>query len=172
MAGASGARRIVLNRAAFDEITLAVADGAFEIAKAVVNGADVPDAAPYAEGLVQGGAALAYVGSKRVGVFSKTGVTKVNKPKDAKLSKGITVIGGYGFPGRFVESGTIHAAPHPFLTPALLAILPNAEGYIKAAAIRHRIIGATRARVGDVYGAKNVSKEAYAEVRRVRRSLG
>ena len=171
MAGASGARRIVLNRAAFDEITLAVADGAFEIAKAVVNGADVPDAAPYGEGLVQGGAALAFVGSKRVGVFSKTGAS-VKKPKDAKLSKGITIIGGYGFPGRFVESGTIHAAPHPFLTPALLAILPDAEGYIKAAAIRHRIIGATRARVGDVYGAKNVSREAYAEVRRVKRSLG
>jgi len=98
MAGASGARRIVLNRAAFDEITLAVADGAFEIAKAVVNGAQVPDAAPYAEGLVQGGAALAYVGRKRVGIFSKTGTTKVNKPKAAKLSAaGITVIGGFGF---------------------------------------------------------------------------
>lgn len=142
--GASGARRIVLNRAAFDAITLAVADGAFELAKAVIEGARVPDAAPYAEGLVQGGAAIAFVGSKRVGVWSKTGAS-VKKPRAAKLSKGITVIGGFGFPGRYQESGTIHQPARPFLTPALMARLPDAEGFIKGACKRHGVISAKRA---------------------------
>jgi len=161
MAGASGARRIVLNRAAFDEITLAVADGAFELAKAVIEGAQVPDAAPYAEGLVQGGAALAYVGSKRVGLWSKTGAT-VKKPRAAKLSKGITVIGGYGFPGRFVESGTIHMAGQPFLTPELMATLPDAEGFIKAACIKRKVVGAARAARGDTYAASKARAAAKA----------
>jgi len=150
MAGASGARRIVLNRAAFDEITLAVADGAFELAKAVIEGAQVPDAAPYAEGLVQGGAALAYVGSKRVGLWSKTGAT-VKKPRAAKLSKGITVIGGYGFPGRYQESGTVNQSARPFLSPELLARLPDAESFVKAACTRHKVIGKERAARGDVF---------------------
>ena len=61
MAGASGARRIVINRAALDAITLAVADGMFEQAKQVVFGAKVPDASPIGQGLVQGGGVLAFV---------------------------------------------------------------------------------------------------------------
>jgi hypothetical protein len=148
--GASGARRIVLNRAAFGAITLAVADGAFELAKSVIAGADVPDAAPYAVGLVQGGAAIAFVGKKRVGVWSKTGAS-VKKPRAAKLSDGITVIGGFGFPGRFVEEGTVHMSAHPFLTPELMADLPDAENFIKAACRKHKIIGATRAAKGDAF---------------------
>ena len=159
--GASGARRIVLNRAAFDEITLAVADGAFELAKAVGNGADVPDAAPYAVGLVQGGAAIAFVGSKRVGVWSKTGAS-VKKPRAARLSKGITVIGGYGFPGRFVESGTVHMGPEPFLTPELMATLPDAEGFIKAACVRRKVVSAARAAKGDTYQASRARQAAAA----------
>jgi hypothetical protein len=145
----------VLNRAAFDAITLAVADGAFELAKGVVNGATVPDAAPYGEGLIEGGAAIAFVGSKRVGVFSKTGAS-VKKPRAAKLTKGITVIGGYGFPGRMVESGTVHMGAQPFLTPELMATLPDAQNFIKAACERHRVIGKQRAARGDVFrgGAK------------------
>lgn len=171
MAGASGARRIELNRSAFDAITLAVADGAFELAKSVIEGADVPDAAPYGEGLVQGGAAIAYVGKKRIGVWSKTG-SSVKKPRAARLSAGVTVIAGYGFPGRFKETGTVRMAATPFLAPELMAKLPDAEGFVKAAAIRHRIIAATRARVGDVTGAQGVTREARAEVARVRRALG
>jgi hypothetical protein len=154
MAGASGARRIVLNRQAFDAITLAVADGAFELAKAVIEGADVPDATPLGKGLIQGGGVLAFVGKKRVGVATTGGQTSVKKPRAAKLSAfGITVIGGFGFPGRFVETGTVHMAPEPFLTPELMATLPDAEGFVKAACIKHKVIGAARAARGDVFGA-------------------
>lgn len=163
MAGASGARRIVLNRAAFDAITLAVADGAFELAKSVIEGADVPDAAPYAVGLVQGGAAIAFVGSKRVGVFSKTGAS-VKKPRAAKLSKGITVIGGFGFPGRFVESGTTNMGAQPFLTPELMATLPDAEGFIRVACVKHKVVGAARAAKGDTFGASKARQAAKAGI--------
>ena len=171
MAGASSARRVQLNRAAFDEITLAAADGMFELAKSIVNNAHVPDAPPIGLGLIQGGGVLAYVGSKRVGVYSKYGATSVKKPRAAKLDKAVTVIGGYGFPAMFVESGTIHMAAEPFLTPELLRQIPDAGPLIQLACIRRRIISATRQRVGDVYGATNVSKEAYAEVRAVTRAV-
>lgn len=179
--GASGARRIVLNRAAFDAITLAVADGAFELAKKIIDGARPPDypidvwvkSGPHAgeqrafrtgEGLPKHAGVLAYVGSKRVGVYSKRGATSVSKPKAAKLSKGVTVIGGFGFPGRFVEEGTVHMGAQPFLTPELMADLPDAEGFIKAACIKHKVIGAARAAKGDTFGASKARQAAKAGI--------
>lgn len=156
MAGASGARRMVINRAAVDQIILATADGLFELAKAIVMAADVPDAAPFGVGLVQGGGVIAFVGNKRVGVWSKTGDT-VKKPRAAKLSPkgsdGVTVVFGYGFPGRFQEAGTIKQAGHPFLTPAALATIPEAEGYIRAAWYKSGVTSAKRAAKGDTYAA-------------------
>ena len=151
MAGASAARRVVLNRAAFDAITLAVADGLFEQAKEIINAAKVPDAPPLRVGLIQGGGALAYVGRKRVGIFSKYGATAVAKPRAAKLNSDITIIAGYGFPGRFLEEGTIKMAPHPFLTPQLMSDIPGAEGFVRKACVRHKVIGASRAARGDTY---------------------
>lgn len=147
MAGASGARRIVLNRAAFDAITLATADGLFEMAKEIIASADVPDAEPYGEGLVQGGGVLAFVGKKRVGVWSTSGAG-VNKPRAAKLSGGVTIVGGYGFPGRFQEGGTIHQPARPFLTPVLMSAVPGSADYVRAALKRHRLIGQRRAKGG------------------------
>jgi hypothetical protein len=153
MAGASGARRIVINRAAFDAITLATADGLFELAKEIVEGARVPDATPLGQGLIEGGGVLAFVGKKRVGVFATGGQTSVKKPRAAKLSAGITVIGGFGFPARFVEEGTVNMAAQPFVTPELMARVPDAGEFIRAANIRHGIVSARRAAAGDVFGA-------------------
>jgi hypothetical protein len=136
--GASGARRIELNRAAFDEITLAVADGAFELAKSVIEDAQVPDADPIGVGLIQGGGVLAYVGRKRVAVFSKWGAPSVTKPRGVRLTDyGVTVIGGFGFPGRFVEEGTIKMRAEPFLTPMLQSALPRADVFVRAAVKAH-----------------------------------
>ena len=154
---ASSQRRVVLNRAAFDALTLAHADGLFELAKSVVDGAAVPDATPLGLGLIQGGGVLAFVGRKRVGIYSKTGES-VKKPRAAKLTDGITVIGGYGFPARFVETGTVHMAAEPFLTPALMAKAPDAGLYIKAAVIRHGLVSANRAARGDVFGASRAKR--------------
>lgn len=153
MAGASGARRMVINRAAVDQIMLATADGLFELGKAIVMNADVPDAAPYGVGLVQGGGAIAFVGKKRVAVFSKYGATSVTKPRQCKLTDGVTVAFGYGFPGRFQEQGTINQPSRPFLTPAVLATVPDAEGYIRAAWYKSGVTSAKRALKGDTYAA-------------------
>ncbi len=170
MAGASAARRVVLNRAAFDAITLATADGLFELAKSIVENADVPDATPLGLGVIQGGGALAYVGSKRVGVFSKYGATSVKKPRAAKLSKGVTVIGGYGFPGRFLEEGTVKMAAEPFLTPQLMATLPDAVGFVRLACIKRGVIGNARREAGDVFGG-NVSKTTRQQVGKITRAV-
>ena len=153
MAGASGRRRIVLNRAFFDELTLATADGLFELSKEIVDGVNVPDATPLGQGLVEGGGVIAFVGKKRVGVFATGGQTSVKKPRAARLSDGITVIGGFGFPARFLEEGTVHMPAQPFVTPELMARVPDAGDFIKAANVRHGITSARRAARGDVFGA-------------------
>ncbi len=139
------AAKVVLNRAALDAITRATADGLFELAKAVVTGADVPDRPPWGIGLVRGGGVIAYVDKKLVSTFSTGSDATVKKPRAAKLGPGVVVIGGYGFPARFIESGTIHQPPRPFLTPELMATLPDAHGFVKAAAIKHKVISTKRA---------------------------
>jgi hypothetical protein len=163
MAGASGTRRMVINRAAVDQIILATADGLFELGKKIVADADVPDAAPYGVGLVQGGGVIAFVGNKRVAVWSKTG-DSVKKPRAAKLSPkgsmGVTVVFGYGFPGRFQEAGTIHQPSKPFLTPSALATLPAAEDLIRAAWYKSGVTSAKRTLKGDTYQARTAKTEA------------
>ena len=164
---ASGARKMVLNRAAVDQIILATADGLFELGKSIVNNAKVPDAAPYGEGLVQGGAAVAYVGYKRVGEWSKTG-DPVAKPRRARLTPAAdssTVIFGYGFPGRFQEQGTVKQAAKPFLTPETMAEVPQAEGFIRAAWYKSGVISAKRAIKGDTYaGSQAKTNDALASI--------
>ena len=180
------AHRVVLNRAAFDAITLAIADGAFNLACAIVDDAHVPVATGR---LKHDHGVIAYIGRRRVAT-SKPGRTaratapsgnylldalragtagrtdeSVKKPQAAKLTTfGITVIGGYGFPGRFQEAGTAKQPARPFLTPSLLAHLPGAEGFIKLAAIRHKIVGAQRAAKGDTYQASKAARLAKAAI--------
>jgi hypothetical protein len=155
--GASGAARIVLNRKALDEITLAAADGLFELAKAIIDDAHVPDAEPLGQGLVEGGGVIAFVGKKRVGVYATGGRSSVKKPRAAKLSPtGITVIGGWGFPARFLETGTIHNPAEPFATPSLMEHVPDAGVYVRAACIKRKVISSQRRARGDVYGASKV----------------
>jgi hypothetical protein len=145
-------KRVVLNHAALDAITMAVADGAFALAKAVIFGADVPDATPYGEGLVRSGGVIAYVDRKLVATTATgpgtDGDPTVKKPRAAKLGPGIVVIGGYGFPGRFQEAGTVHQPARPFVTPELMATLPEARGFILAACVKHKVISSKRTATG------------------------
>lgn len=116
--------KVRINRNAARQIPLAIADGLFEVARTVIEVAQAPDAPPYGVGLVQGGGAIAYVDGKKVN-DSKIGGRAIAKPRAIRVAKsGVTVIGGWGFPARFVEFGTIHAAPHPFLTPAFAGVTP------------------------------------------------
>ena len=118
--------RVVLNRAALDAITLGVADGLLALADAVIAAAKPPDAAPFGEGLVTAGGTVAYVAGKKVGGTAK-------KPSAMKVkSMGVAVAGGFGFPARFAELGTVNQPARPFLTPALMATVPDAGPFIRA----------------------------------------
>jgi len=141
------AAKVELNYAALVAITRAVADGAFELAKAIVAGADAPDATPLGEGLVDQGGVIAYVDRKLVATYSTGADPTVKKPRAAKLGPGVVVIAGYGFPGRFQEGGTVNQPARPFLTPRLMADLPDAEAFIAAACVKHKVISAQRAAV-------------------------
>jgi hypothetical protein len=155
---------MVLNRAALDAITLATADGLFELGQAIINEANVPDAPPYGQGLVEGGGVIAYVkgatGSAKKVATTTVGGKQIRKPRAARLGRGATVIFGYGFPGRFVEFGTIDTPAHPFLTPSLLAHVPDAGDYIRAACIRRKATSVARAAAGDTYQASRLRQAA------------
>ncbi|HEX5013019.1 MAG TPA: hypothetical protein VFV72_02585 [Candidatus Limnocylindrales bacterium] len=128
--------RVALNRQAFDEITLAAADGLFAFAVQIVEAAHPPDDTPFGKGLVEGGGALAWAGKKKVN-GTTIGGKQIKKPRAVRLQANeVTAIAGFGFPARFVELGTVHAHPEPFLTPAVAAVLPDAEVTVSKAMAR------------------------------------
>lgn len=119
--------RVVLNRQAFGELTLASADGLFALAVEIVEEARPPDAPPQGQGLVEGGGALAWAGKKKV-AGTTIGGRQIKKPRALRLSPtDATAIAGFGFPARFVELGTVDTQAQPFLTPAVGRVLPHAE---------------------------------------------
>ena len=199
--------RVEINREAMDEINLALADGLFELGKAIVTEARVPDAPPYGEGLVEKGGVIAYVGRKLVashgGETSKAAVRRaaepenylhaalaagtagrrgrrprqaVQKPREVRLDPrgGITVVAGYGFPGRFVEIGTARQAAQPFLTPSMMEHIPDAGPFVRLAMEKRRIIGGVRRAVGDVYRGTPTAegKRAVGRARSILRKVG
>ena len=136
-------KKTVLNRGVLDAITLGVADGLFAMAKAIVEGADVPDLPPLTVGLIETGGALVYVDGKIVDATAIGGKV-VRKPRAVKirdLRGEVVAIGGYGFPARLVELGSIHNTPHPFLTPELMATVPDAEAFIRQATAKRLAAG-------------------------------
>jgi hypothetical protein len=140
MAGASAGRRVELNRSVLDAITLATADGLFEMAKAAVFEASVPDAPPYGTGLLQGGGAVAWVRGKKVATTT-IGGKQIKAPRGAGVSRmGIVAAGGYGFPGHLVEFGTVKMGAEPFLTPSLMAVAPDAVEFVRLGITKHAII--------------------------------
>lgn len=161
MATAKRSSRVVLNRAALDQTHLAVADGVFAIAKRVVQvaTAHVPDdprvkvrvttaggklrfehdagsePGGVGLGLVQGGGAIVWVGKKKVD-GTLIGGRQIKKPRALRLMAGwITAIAGFGFPGRFVELGTIDTPAEPFLSPAMVEVAGEAAAIMQATVI-------------------------------------
>lgn len=167
----ASAKRIVLNRKWFAEADLAAADALFGLASKIVFGAVVPDEAPLGLGLIEGGGVVAFVGDVRVAEATTGAGGTVKKPRAAKLSSHITIIGGYGFPGRFLETGTVKMAAEPFLTPSLMDFLPEAEGFIHAAFVKRGLVSALRKGAGDVYGS-NITPPVRAELKAVIGAIG
>lgn len=127
--------RVVLNRKAIEGVTLAMADGVFAVAKAVVLEAHPPDDTPYGTGLVDAGGALVYVGPRKVDGWSQLGQQPA-KPRAVKVkgTTGIVGIAGYGFPARFQELGTVHQPARPFFAPARNRVIPRIPSIMKRAA--------------------------------------
>jgi len=121
-------KRVALHRQAVDQVALAVADGLFEVGKAIIENARPPDLPPFGEGLIEGGGVLAYVDGKKVNGWHKDG-KQPKPPRAARVSKGkgAVVIVGWGFPSRLVELGSIHNTPNPFFTPSVDETLPRSQ---------------------------------------------
>jgi hypothetical protein len=122
--------RVVINRAALNAITLGLADGMQALGENIVRaarppsdvGAETPSEAAEERAerrppLAQNGGAATWVKGRKVAGFGLDG-KQPGKPRGAKMGPAITMIAGFGFPGRFQEMGTIHQSPHPFLSPA------------------------------------------------------
>jgi hypothetical protein len=143
--------RVELNRAALAQVDLALADGVFDIARAIVRVAEsrAPDADTgfypkkwgggprlLGEGLVdRGGAGVWVNGRKTHGTTSAEG-RPVKKPRALRVkSMGANIVGvaGFGFPAAFEELGTLHAPAQPFLTPAVAEVVPDAKVILSAA---------------------------------------
>lgn len=120
--------RVVLNRAALLRIDLALAEGVEEVCRTVVEvaGDAAPDATPFGEGLTTNGGWLVYAGSKKVAGGSLRGL-QPKKPRDFKPEPtGITGMAGFGFPGRFQETGTVNHPAQPFFTPSAERVAAHA----------------------------------------------
>ena len=107
---------------------LALLDGFVEVGQRIIDTADVPDAAPFGEGLVTRGGVIGYAFGRRVRTMADDRTSDVKKPRAARTTRaGIDVFVGFGFPGGFQELGTVHHAAQPFLGPATDAVLGSGE---------------------------------------------
>lgn len=120
--------KVVLNRAALLSLGQHVADGMSEAGRTVIETARPPDSPympyPTGEGLPRQGGTLTYVHGQKVAGWSLRGV-QPKKPRSVDVRAGLVCVVGFGFPGRFAETGTVHSRPQPFLSPARDQVAPH-----------------------------------------------
>jgi hypothetical protein len=129
---------MVLNQSALDKVTLAVADGVFEVGRTIIELAaerapDYPEPTaefPFGagEGLPRQGGVLVYVGNKKTHGWSLRG-DQPKKPRsirDVVKRNSVVAAIGFGFPARFNELGTIRQRARPFLAPSRDEVAPHA----------------------------------------------
>lgn len=116
----------MINRRALDAIAGSFADAMGDMGQAIIDVAKPPDATPFGQGLVTSGGWGVWAGTKKVG-------GEAQRPKGLRVSRAeVTLFVGFGFPGRFQETGTVHQPARPFLTPAAVQILPQAIDYFRS----------------------------------------
>lgn len=133
--------RVELNRAALDTVRRGLADGVFDLAVAVRAEAErrAPDAPPTGEGLVASGGAAVWTDGRKT---HESGSGTVERPRELRTGAGrITAAVGFTFPGRFQETGTVHHAAQPFLTPAAAEVLGSDAQVILSKAMARRLGG-------------------------------
>lgn len=120
--------RVVVNRRAITAAREGFVAGMEDIGQRVLalGEGKIPDATPFGEGLVTTSDYGIWVDGKKVA----GGATK---PRRVVAKQGVTLIVGYGFPGRFQSLGTTEIAPNPdwFVTP-MNEVLPGTGAYLKA----------------------------------------
>lgn len=124
--------RTVVNQRQIRRMERAHEQGMADIGRAVLDAAVVPDAPPYGKGLVETGAFIVVRGGDEV-----AGTAEL--PRSVDPGRGVTLAVGYDFPGRFLEGGTIKMAAQPFVTPAVLSVLPRKAAIMRAANRRARV---------------------------------
>lgn len=118
--------RTVANKAALNAISNGLAEGMAGVGRAIIARTRPPDAEPFGKGLVTTGDWGVWVGTKKVDGTA-------TKPRTVKTRTGVvTLVAGYGFPGRFQELGTINQPARPFLTPPVLEVTPTTPDYLRA----------------------------------------
>jgi hypothetical protein len=116
--------RTVVNYKALSAINRGFVDGMAALGATVIANANPPDAAPYGEGLVTTGDWGVWAGTRKA-------AGTATKPRAVRLSRtGITLVAGFGFPGRYQELGTIRQPARPFLTPRVLEELPAVNDHL------------------------------------------
>lgn len=103
--------RVEFDVRAFDLMRREAAQGLLAVVEEALARADVPDATPYGQGLIQKGAAVAFIDGDRVG-------GEADLPR-GESADGIVAYVGWPFPARFQEQGTIRQPARPFVTPAV-----------------------------------------------------
>lgn len=123
--------RVVLNRKALDQVTLAIAGGVEEIARTMIEESNPPDATPFGEGLVTNGGWIVYANGKKVGGGSIDGTTP-QKPREFRpLKVGVSAVAGWSFPARFQEIGTVHQPARPFFMPTIVRVVNVAAAIMR-----------------------------------------
>jgi hypothetical protein len=148
--------RVVMNRAALDEMQLAMADGLLTLGQRIIAGAQdrarqelfpEEDAALRAK---RGVPMMADTGHSAVWALGKKvggEEGEIAKPRGLKTPANEAVLAvWFSSPlSHFREYGTIKEPARPFLTPELMADIPNAGDDVKAAIARWASKGGRRA---------------------------
>ena len=136
--------RVIMNRAALDELQLGMADGLLKLGQQIIAQASATarhelhpeeDAALRAKRgvpmMADTGHCVVYALGKKVG--GEEGET--GKPRGMKTSKGSADLGvWFSSPlSHFAELGTIKETARPFLTPALMSNIGDTGPYVQAA---------------------------------------
>ena len=141
--------RVELNRSRLDEVRGGLADGVFDLVRAigVVASNNAPDSPyepyPTGKGLPEQIGAMVYVDGKRTAEWSADGQRRPDLPKGQQVRArgGIIGIVGAGFPGLFNETGTVNMHAQPFLTPAANDVIGSEAPVILSKAMARRLSG-------------------------------